>query len=591
MFWGASYYTVFDDEALSCRLYVLAPGELLSELWRGADPDPPLYYLLQSGWVRIFGVGPVGLRSLSIVCFLAGLVAIRAAGEAWFDRRVGLATLAVCALHPAHLFFGFAGRWYAMMFLMVALLAWATAACRRRPLADPVHGTGHRVRGRQDFLGVASVTWVLAAAGACYTNYFGPVMVGLLLVAGYWRERCRLIAGATQRVDGAASEGPQGLEAGATDKGAGATEMGAGATSVVGGATLEESQRLTAGNKSMVPWLLRGVAAAALFAPWFVPFWHRLAEFPASAGGGASHLGTLVRLGMTLAAGNLAGPRAWWVWAPMAGFGVLVALLLCRQCRVTGIGPLALVVLGSIAAGTISRTLVDKYVLVLSGPACVLLAALLVNACRGNAARWHRRAGLAAVCALALGWLGCGVNLVNERHWSSWRWLDPFPKVVKDLQYAISGWVYPGVLGPHPAFKYYVALERARAEPKPLSAPAWELLIVTPAEWKSEHDAAEAHLMPQAWVDSFHDRFGRCGRRYVDEDVISIRTAGFAHQPDWEEAWGLLEKYYVRVGEPQRYLEDADAELKDRIDPGVHHPKWRIEVQRWRLSPIKPSRR
>lgn len=560
MFYAAGRYTVFDDEALSCRLYVLPPGELLGELWRGADPDPPLYYLLQCGWVRIFGVGPLGLRSLSIVCFLAALVAMRAAGAAWCGRRTGLAALAICALHPAHLFFGFAGRWYALMFLMVALLLWATAACRGLR-ACPVHVTGLRSDGSGGVAGVASIVWILSAAGACYTNYFGPVMAGLLWLAGIWRDR--------------------------------------------------------ADSSTRAGWLMRGVIAAALFAPWMPPFWQRLGDFPAAAGGGATHLGTLVRLGMTLAAGNLAGPRAWWVWGPMAAFAVLMIVLLLRpreQTRVTGpagatdvlrdvarVWPLAFVVLGSIAAGVASRTLVDKYVMVLSGPACLLAAALIVRACGQDpavpsaGAAWERRAGWAGAGALALGWLGCGVNLLTQRHWASLRWLDPFPQVVAQVRDAQLHSPTPVVIGPHPSFKYYIALERARvaARRAPLfgRVPPWEVPVVTAAEWRKEYDGAAPRLMPRVWVDSVRDYLPPQGdaQRYWDREVITVGTAGFAHQPDWLEAWGLLEKFYDRVGEPQRFLEDPDADLKDRLDPGVRHPTWRIELQRWRLKQPAPT--
>ena len=108
---SAAHYTVFDDEGFSCRRYVLPMGDMVTALWRGAEPDPPLYYILQNGWVRIFGVGPLGLRGLSIVLFLIGLVFIRRAGEAWFDAPTGRWAMALAAVCPAHLLFGCAGRW------------------------------------------------------------------------------------------------------------------------------------------------------------------------------------------------------------------------------------------------------------------------------------------------------------------------------------------------------------------------------------------------------------------------------------------------------------------------------------------------
>src|SRR5262245_49349918 len=120
-FWAAGQYTVFDDESFSCRRYVMPMGEMVSALRDGAEPDPPLYYILQNISVRIVGVGPVGLRSLSIVLFLLGLIATRAAAQAWFDRRIGIAAMVIAAVHPAHVMLGFAARWYSAMFLGMAV--------------------------------------------------------------------------------------------------------------------------------------------------------------------------------------------------------------------------------------------------------------------------------------------------------------------------------------------------------------------------------------------------------------------------------------------------------------------------------------
>ena len=43
---------------------------MVSALWHGVEPDPPLYYVLQNVAVRIWGVSPLGLRALSILIFV-----------------------------------------------------------------------------------------------------------------------------------------------------------------------------------------------------------------------------------------------------------------------------------------------------------------------------------------------------------------------------------------------------------------------------------------------------------------------------------------------------------------------------------------
>ncbi len=167
MFWGAGHYTVFDDEGFSCRRYAMPLGEMVSALWHGAEPDPPLYYILQNIWVHLFGVGPLGLRSLSIVMFLIGLVLIRQAGRSWFGGHTGLVAMAVCALHPAHLLFGLAGRWYSTLFCLVALLLCVTA----------------HLRFQSTITGRSICAWALTAAAVCYTNYFGVAVVALTWLA------------------------------------------------------------------------------------------------------------------------------------------------------------------------------------------------------------------------------------------------------------------------------------------------------------------------------------------------------------------------------------------------------------------------
>ncbi len=169
LLWGASYYTVFDDEAFSLQRYVLPAGELVSVLRAGAEPDPPLFYLLQRAWIDAFGVRPVALRGPAVLMFLAALPVIRAAGAAWGDERAGRWALVLCGLHPLHLFFGFAARWYSLAFLCAALLLLASAKIERRG------------GGRRWF-----ILWTTAAMAALYTNYFAACLVGALWLRGVW---------------------------------------------------------------------------------------------------------------------------------------------------------------------------------------------------------------------------------------------------------------------------------------------------------------------------------------------------------------------------------------------------------------------
>lgn len=504
MFWGAGHYTVFDDEALSCRLYTAPTWEMLTALWNGVDPDPPLYYLFENAWVHIFGVGPLALRSLSIIFFLTGLVVMRRAAEAWYDRNTGLMAMVLCALHPAHLFFGFAARWYSLMFLMVALLLWATV---RIGLGAP---------GQRKLI----VVWALAAAGVCYTNYFGPVVVGTIWFVGLWRDRGDRVA--------------------------------------------------------VRHWIIAALSVMLLQAPWLLPFWRQSNSFLAAGSGAPSMIATAARSLMALLTGNLASVGAWWAWGPMCVFAAALAVLLVKRWR--HVWPMAVMVTGCFAAGTLSRTMIDKYVMTFSGPACLLVAAAWVGSSRDArgvvTGRWVR----VMTVGLVLGWAGCGVNLVRGSHWSSLRWFDPIEEAIGDLQ---SDRVSPPAKFwsmTHPSARYYFALASLNRDSQPVVASA------TRAEaWR------KFAMPPDTRIDNFATAAGTPASLLAMmeagpvPELVTLETTGFVDLPDWAALREVLKRSYVMKDE-RSYLKDPDAGWKDYLDPGVRHPAYRIVVRRWALK-------
>jgi hypothetical protein len=507
MLWAAGHYTVFDDEAFSCRRYAMPHGQMVSALWHGAEPDPPLYYLLENIWVGVAGLQPLALRTPSIILFLIGLVAIRAAGQTWFDRRTGLAAMVFCALHPAHLFFGFAARWYSMMFLMTSLLLWLTA---RLAAADK--------RDRRLIL-----CWSLVAAAACYTNYFGPVVVGLVWLIGFRRSQGK--PGAAQR------------------------------------------------------WIWAAAAAIVLYLPWVAPFWRQLAAPPSA--GGESSLSYVALFGRTLMAllmGNLASIEAWWVWAPLSVFAIGITILTIRQWR--AVWPIAIFVLGCLVVGVVSRTMIDKYVMTFSGAACLLAAAILVRNVGTVLASPARLWARAALACLVVGWTGCAVNLVTQKHWSSLRWLDPFEEVIdgllarKDLP-PPACWVMT-----HPSARYYFGCLSVRQVAVQAGRPSWKVGL---RDWRrfadpptgpsSDSDAACG--TPSSVLDRM--------KRQPVPVLLTIETTGFHELAEaWDKLLAELGRSFI-LTQPQQYLEDPAAVLKDWLDPTVTHPRWRIVVRIWEL--------
>lgn len=486
--------------------------EMLVALWHGAEPDPPLYYIAQNLCVRALGVGPLELRAVSIALFAAGLVMIRAAAAAWFDRTTALAAMAICALHPAHLMLGFAARWYSAMFLAVAWLMWATAMLRGDPRSA---SEAVLSKPQSERIGWRVLHWSLAAATVCYINYFGPVLVGLFWLVGI-------------------------------------------------GANPRKSGR----------WLIAILVAMLLYAPWAPAFWRQLMSFPDISGGWRSAAATAARTAMALTTGSVASVQAWWVWGPMAMFAACAAALLVRYRR--SAGGIALVVLGCIAAGAASRTMLDKYVLSFSGITGVLIASLLR---RGLAepARDRRLAATIATTALASAWIGCGVNLARGQHLASLRWHDPFAKVVQDLLHDRTAPPADQWVMSHPSAWYYFGLESMRSR-----AVADDAIRVDPTAWRRLAVPGETMDMTRVPLTA-EAMLPRLALESPDR-ILTIEAADFADSPSWKNLQETLEAGYF-VEREQTWLEDHDSALKDRIDPRFHHPRWRITVRFWRRIP------
>ena len=351
--------------------------------------------------------------------------------------------------------------------------------------------------------------WSFAAAAVCYTNYFGPVVVALVGVAALWH---------TRHVAGA---------------------------------------RAT--------WLRSFALAAILYLPWCVPFVRQVMAFPEASRSWFAYAATAGQTILGLLAGNLASPSAWWVWAPLGVFGILSLFMLVQQWRAVWIP--ALVTLGCFAAGTLTLSMKDKYILTFSGPACIMIAATIRSGLRASRPGWLRPASCVAIVSLAAGWAGCFVNMVTERHWSSLRWLDPMEDAVGHARQAA---IPTGLLVmTHPGALYYMGCIDVRE-----STGGGR---VDPERWR-------ATVMPHG---SDRVRYGTADAREAlsnfsapPQRVVTIETAEYADDPGWRAVDEILHASY-RLDHEQPYLHDPQAALKDRVDPRFVHPPWRIVVRQW----------
>lgn len=157
------------DEWLSW--FLLSDPSLEHMLRANADVinlSPPAYFLLGSGWVRLFGDSVLSLRLFTALGFSVGLIAVwwglRSAYGRWPASVATLIAVCSCGALQRH---NVEVRFYGLYFAAIAAGVAVAVLLARQP------------RPRRTLLVVNALVHALL----CLTNYFGFVFSGALLVA------------------------------------------------------------------------------------------------------------------------------------------------------------------------------------------------------------------------------------------------------------------------------------------------------------------------------------------------------------------------------------------------------------------------
>lgn len=145
------------DELVTVSLLDRGLGDVLRAVPR-TEATPYLYYVVAWLWSSVFGLGEIGLRSLSALVGTATIPVTYLAGAVLVSRRAGLVAAALVATNPFLV-------WYSQEARSYALLALAGAGS--------VLAFGHALRGGRRAL----VAWALVAALAIATHYFAVFLV------------------------------------------------------------------------------------------------------------------------------------------------------------------------------------------------------------------------------------------------------------------------------------------------------------------------------------------------------------------------------------------------------------------------------
>jgi len=105
------------DEAFSARIADTSFASLFGAA-TSHDPNPPLYYVLLHGWIRMFGDSEVALRSLSAVVGVALVLVVFGLGRRLGGSRVGLTAALLAAVSEFLVHYSQEARVYSLLALL-----------------------------------------------------------------------------------------------------------------------------------------------------------------------------------------------------------------------------------------------------------------------------------------------------------------------------------------------------------------------------------------------------------------------------------------------------------------------------------------
>ncbi|MBE9010227.1 glycosyltransferase family 39 protein [Pseudanabaenaceae cyanobacterium LEGE 13415] len=105
---------------------------LMRGLYKG-EPHPPIFFLAQHLWLRLFGNSEIAMRSLPLLWSVGAIAAAYGLGKKLIDRRGGLLFAALLATNPFYLFHSLNVRMYTPLVLWAILSVWALLEMMDRP--------------------------------------------------------------------------------------------------------------------------------------------------------------------------------------------------------------------------------------------------------------------------------------------------------------------------------------------------------------------------------------------------------------------------------------------------------------------------
>lgn len=120
--YGLTFHSLWLDEAVSIHLASFPWSEIFQQGMSLQEPNPPLYHLALSLWMRVFGSGVAAVRLLPAFLGTLYLPALYLLGKRLFSARLALMATLLAALNPFLVWYSQEVRMYAMV---AALSVWS----------------------------------------------------------------------------------------------------------------------------------------------------------------------------------------------------------------------------------------------------------------------------------------------------------------------------------------------------------------------------------------------------------------------------------------------------------------------------------
>ncbi|MFM7438542.1 MAG: glycosyltransferase family 39 protein, partial [Snowella sp.] len=156
-------------------------------LFRGlvAEPHPPLFFLGQHLWLRLFGNSEIAMRSLPMLFSIGAIGCAYSLGRYLLGNRGGLLLAALLGLNPYYLFHSLNVRMYSSLVFWVLLSAWSLLEL----LPSTAKNSNNFDHHKKHHLKILwNLTFIISVIGGLLTFYYFIIWLVTLAIIVFWLE-------------------------------------------------------------------------------------------------------------------------------------------------------------------------------------------------------------------------------------------------------------------------------------------------------------------------------------------------------------------------------------------------------------------